>query len=194
MLLAPQTKIDLLPFKYSCISCYPPCALTPTSPCKLLTSPWTCRLVEVEVVAGLLPALKRSSQLCCLRLPLSEGHIMALRRPGFLHNNCFLCSCPVLAGWVGVWVVGWPPDRLTTAYLTSVLLLKTTLLSPRSYPLYIKVCQSHCRVISCRLYILVVIIAMKIRWKVSNLSPCLLADDVTSCSCKWLLACRLFKS
>lgn len=64
------------------------------------------------VVAGLLPALKRFSQPCCLWPPLSEGHIMALRRPSFLHNDYFLCSCPA---WLAVWlcVCGWQAGHLT---------------------------------------------------------------------------------
>lgn len=54
---------------------------------------------------------------------------MALRRPGFLHNNCFLCPRPVQAGWLGVWVTGWLPDRLTNALSTSVVVLGKYILS-----------------------------------------------------------------
>lgn len=122
----PSRKQKIITF--TCFASYSTCAFKPPSH-PVNSFLWKCRLLEVEVEAGLLPALKRFSQLRCLWLPLSEGHIMALRRPGFLHNNCFLCPRPVRARWLGVWVTGWLPDRLTNALSTSVVVLGKYILS-----------------------------------------------------------------
>lgn len=97
----------------SCAASHPVPTLAPILACKLPTSLWTWRLLEAE--AGLFSALKCFSHLCCLGLPLSEGHLMALRHPDFLRNHCFLCPCPVLAGLlagcVGEWLATWQADR-----------------------------------------------------------------------------------
>lgn len=118
-------------FKYPCISSQPRnphlTLQTPRFPLNMQAAGgWDSSCFEV-LQSAVLP----------LTASASEGHIMALRRPGFLHNDGFLWSCPVLAGWMCGWRAGWlatwQADQCS-ACVCSICNKKTALSSARIYP------------------------------------------------------------